>query len=136
MGKVASNHLHQRASKSCGSSSLLYVEVCQVFTSPAVAVGRNVRIMLCLFIVYLAYRLLYTGKTKVTERNIFELLYAGKIFELQDLQIQCTELLQKRMSSNSICKFTAESFNFDTKAFTDVCSNYIKDEYFGNTESG
>ena len=62
----------------------------------------------------------------ITDANVFELMHAGKIFGMDELENDCSEFIQKKVTEANVSFFTGDALHFDAQDSLQVCLDFFK----------
>lgn len=71
-------------------------------------------------------RFIYTGKSKVGDGNVFDLLYVAEKYEVLDLKEKCLVFLNKKLSLDNVLELLVAADQFDDGVLLQNCIGFIK----------
>ena len=72
------------------------------------------------------YKKTVMDKSLITDENLFELMHVAKIFGISDLESDCSEFIQKKLTVNNVGFFTSEALHFEAKDSLKVSQDFFK----------
>jgi hypothetical protein len=63
----------------------------------------------------------------LNEGTVFNILYAAKVFQIEDLESFCAEFIERKLTEKNVGTFTGQALEFDSKAILNVCLQYFSE---------
>jgi len=68
----------------------------------------------------------YKDVCDISPLNVFELMYASKVFGLTDLERECANYIQESLNLSNIGAYYTQALLFDSTEYIEVCQAYFK----------
>ena len=76
---------------------------------------------------YCHFRYIYTDTVRISDDNLFDIVFAAKKLKLGDLEKRCAEFLKMKISDDNVGNLVEQAVQFDSEDCIETCLEYFGD---------